>query len=171
MKEIYAQRIIKDDGLFRALFEIVWNNRKNEEPETFHPDYIETKRAMERVLNSEAEESQADLWRIIRCFSETYYLMGLREGANMIHTLLPTMNVYNDSFGSNNASPAEIGQLQFLLKQLVELDPAKKELVDRIEEKTSNYTNLSKKACSSLSEAVDAMIKNIEKALEELGAF
>ena len=28
MKEIYAERIIKDDGLFRALFEIVWNNRK-----------------------------------------------------------------------------------------------------------------------------------------------
>lgn len=171
MKEIYAEKIIKDDGLFRSLFEIVWNNRKNEKPETFHPDYIEMKKAMERVVNSKTEETPADLWHIIHCFSETYYLMGLREGANMIHNLLPITTAYNNGFGSNNASPTEIGHLQFLLKRLVELDPTKKEFVETIVEKTSNYTDLNKRVCFSLSETVDAMIKNIEKALEELGAL
>ncbi len=171
MKEIYAEKVMKNDGLFRSLFEIVWNNRTNEEPEAFHPDYIEMKKAMERVINSTDEETSADLWNIIRCFAETYYLMGLREGANMIHSLFPIATAYNNSFGSNNASPTEIGHLQVLLKRLVELDPTKKEFVDTIIEKTSNYTDLNKKACFSLSETVEAMIKNIETALKELGAL
>lgn len=57
MKEIYAERIIKDNGLFRSLFEM---------PETFHPDYIEMKKAMERLINPKTEDPLEFLRHIIQ---------------------------------------------------------------------------------------------------------
>ena len=168
MKDLYAEKILKDDGLFRSLFQVVWKKRENEEPEEFHPDYDEIRAAMERVINSTSNDISADLWNIVQCFAETYYLIGLREGANMINTLLPVTNVQTESFGGNNASDVEINHLQILLHRLVELDPSKQDFVYKIEEKTSQYTHLTKKACRSLIEIIMSMIDNYESALSEI---
>ena len=169
MKEQYAERILKDESLFRSLFKVVWSGREAEQPETYHPDYEKVKAAVERLTNGTSENAESDLWSVIECFAETYYLTGLRAGASMIHTLLPTMDIQPESFGSSNASPVEITRLQTLLSRLVELDPSKVELVKQIEEKTASYTHITKKACRSLIETILLMIDNYETALSEIG--
>ena len=88
MKDLYAEKILKDDGLFRSLFQVVWKKRENEEPEEFHPDYDEIRAAMERVINSTSNDISADLWNIVQCFAETYYRIRIimnaqrRQGRN-----------------------------------------------------------------------------------------
>ena len=169
MKEQYAERILKDESLFRSLFKIVWDGREAEQPETYHPDYEKAKAAVERLTNGTSENTESDLWSVIECFAETYYLTGLRAGASMIHTLLSTMDIQPESFGGSGASTVEILRLQSLMTRLVELDPSKNDLVERIVEKTANYTNITKKACRSLIETILLMIDNYETALSEIG--
>lgn len=169
MKEQYTEKILKDENLLRSLFKIVWDSRETEQPETYHPDYEKIKMAVERLTNGTSKNAESDLLSVIKCFSETYYLLGLREGANMIHTLLPTMGIHTDVFGDNSASASEIFQLQSLLHRLTELDPSKRDFVERVEKKTYHYTHITKKACRSIIEILLCMIDNYETALSEIG--
>lgn len=168
MKDLYAEKVLNDEGLFRSLFTIVWNKRETRgEPEIYHPDWDEVREAIERITDGTSKDNAADLWSIIRCYAETYYLTGLREGANMIHTLLPISDVQPDGFGSHNASQAEIKRLRQLLDRLVTLDPAKKDFAEQIDAKTYHYTHITKKACLTIIDSVTEMIENYESRSEE----
>ena len=107
MKENYIELILNnnDNVLLQTMFSLVWQQRENNsDPEEKHPDWETVGEAYKRLCvnpdGSDNLQNYDDLWDVLRCFCETYYLIGLRQGLSSTKRILPCIDILNNPFST-----------------------------------------------------------------------
>ncbi len=99
MKENYAKQIMESDRLPHILFELMWGERETGDvPEKEHPNWKNVEKAYDDICEGKSDDAYRDLWDIVECFAETYYIMGLKQGLSTLPLLLPTTNKLRNPF-------------------------------------------------------------------------
>lgn len=107
MNNNYIKKILNDNDntLLRAMFSIVWNERQiYGDPEENHPNWQDVKVAYDRLCendNSQEQKNYMDLWTVLECFCETYYLIGLKQGLETNKSILPCVDIMSNPFISD----------------------------------------------------------------------
>lgn len=103
MKDTFIKLILNNDDeiLLRTMFSLVWQQRDlHGDPEEKHPDWESVKTAYDRLCSNDA--NYMDLWAVLGCFCETYYLIGLKQGLDSNRKILPCFDVLSNPFASNS---------------------------------------------------------------------
>ncbi len=97
MKDTYLKKILgNDDVLLRTMFSLVWDNRQvHGDPEENHPDWEQVKNSFTRLCT---DENYFILWDVLKCFAETYYVIGLKQGLSSHKSILPCVNILANPF-------------------------------------------------------------------------
>lgn len=85
-------------NILRQMFEFMWENRKlGEEPERFHPDYKKADEAIDSFCKLGGNNAYGAICDIIKCYAESYYIEGLKQGAAVTRQLFDSTS---NPFGS-----------------------------------------------------------------------
>ncbi len=99
MKENYAKQIMENERLPHILFKIMWGERETGDmPEKDHPNWEQVEKAYNDICEEKSKDVYFDLWNVVECYAETYYIMGLKQGLSTLPLLLPTTDRVKNPF-------------------------------------------------------------------------
>ena len=157
MKEKYINEILESDSLLHKMFNVIWEERQvNAEPERQHPDWEKADAAFNRICDGVSEDFYSDLCTILYCYTETYFIVGFKQGLETFTTLLPLTKQNAES----NADELQINALKAALRNLREIDPSKEEFIQQIALKTEGFTVIKKSACDRIIDTINEIIQN-----------
>lgn len=173
MKEKYINGLLENTSTLRTLFSLVWADRENADygPEETHPDWESVKAAFARVCKGIQTniDFYRDLDEVIKCYAETYYTIGLRQGLESLPALLPVSNIVRNPFSNAeptdceiqpNADENQLAELKDTIRRLREIDPSKEEFIQQIALKTEGFTVIKKSACDRIIDTINEIIQN-----------
>lgn len=159
MKEKYIKNILESDSLLRKMFNVIWEERElNGEPERKHPDWDKAEAAYNRIFDGTSKDCYSDLWEVINCYAETYFIVGFKQGLETVTTLFPLVGQTIEP----NANEEQLEALKDSIRKLRELDPSKEEFIQQIALKTEGFTLIKQNACIRITDTLNEMIANYE---------
>ncbi|MEE1056771.1 MAG: hypothetical protein UH239_05940 [Acutalibacteraceae bacterium] len=102
MKEKYIKEILENESTLRTMFSLVWDDRERCIPEKSHPEWIaKAEPAYDRICKGESKDFYLDIWDMVKCLCETYYIIGLRQAFEASPVLLPVSSVIDNPFAQS----------------------------------------------------------------------
>lgn len=102
MKEKYIKEILENESTLRTMFSLVWDDRERCTPETSHPEWLtKAEPAYNRICKGESKDFYSDIWNMVKCLCETYYIIGLRQAFEASPVLLPVSSIIDNPFAQS----------------------------------------------------------------------
>lgn len=77
----------------RQMYTLLCDNMKQgEEPERLHPDFDKVQETIDSFYKLGNNGTSCDIYDIINCYAESYYIEGLKQGAALTHQLFDSKN-------------------------------------------------------------------------------